>query len=1237
MKTKILLSAIIAFVYVKSASAQFQYVPFTALQYGSTTNTISGVGIGLWPIGTATAAALHVNTNLTVPTGAFAAGEVFLTESPYLAEYWRMWHLDAVGTPTEYGTIFQDPTLTVTATNLYTVNDFTIQASAVYTGTGTSTNPTFSSGNLSFNTGIGTAPRGIRRLFITNGAVIPNTATAGTGTITNDADILTDNFHRMVLTKIPSTSAQYPNGFGGTTPADPFSVNGVGADPTLLVVGGNFTNPVNMYTNPSHHTAEFRSAYQNGSQVGINLRGSAAYSTGLGITPPITYLDFSDYDDNAASLGNNFLDEYGTARIGSGIAGYQYHNGWLAFYTNSGNINNLNQPTWPSIKVYIHSGGNTGIGNTIFDAANIPQARLEVAEPYDNQTSILPQFRLTNIYNNTNVGYFQHQSVIYTDFIVNAVGNLRISPHYLDHPNPLNLIDLDFQKNVGITNSNPVARLDVKNSHFDNLLNPAGNQINLTTVAGNFLTTNISIATGQDFYGLTAKSDVVLTTVPAAGTYQSNTAGYFTALNGHRNYGVISYLNTISFGTGSVITVPIDDKGITSKVNSKANSNFAGYFQNIPEVISGTGAGANKFGIYTESIHSALNATSNPKNYALYAKAPEVFLSPPGMIRSWAGYFNGALGYTGSFVHISDSALKTNINPLINGLTMINALRPKSFDFDTLEYTNINLPTGLHYGFIAQEVKLLDSNLVSGMPIPDNVDSIGGIIDTARTFLGIESDEILPYTVRAIQELDSLTKLSQNGMTTNTADHVSEWGTNPLLHNTDVPMIDGSANEWTLYFTGQSQMVNSNPADVGIGYSSDWGLGAKLDVKDSTFTGGSFNYINQQAARFYHTGDYNVSTGTDDQIGVIASCDVTHSAADTSSNIGGDFYATNSGYQNIGTRGIAYGDGINTIGVLGMASTSHDNPTNDFGGLFIAGPAPRVLPSQTSPSTYGDEFGVYGSAQNNTGYSGTLYGVYGDAIGSVCTSPPCAVKYAGYFNGNVIIMGNLGTPSDQKLKHNIQDANPKSVSGLLSQLHTKTYEYETEKYKSMSLPSGSQYGLLAQDVEKLFPQFVIQAHQPAYKDESGNIISETLDYKAIDYQKFIPLLIAANQEKDSMLASMQQQLNSLQNCCSGAPLAAENVMELDLSDADRISLGDAFPDPFSETTTINYHVAATVKGKVQIIFADNTGREIKTIGIIPQGDGSIVLHTSTLSAGTYHYSLMVDGKVIESKQMVKGQ
>ena len=81
------------------------------------------------------------------------------------------------------------------------------------------------------------------------------------------------------------------------------------------------------------------------------------------------------------------------------------------------------------------------------------------------------------------------------------------------------------------------------------------------------------------------------------------------------------------------------------------------------------------------------------------------------------------------------------------------------------------------------------------------------------------------------------------------------------------------------------------------------------------------------------------------------------------------------------------------------------------------------------------------------------------------------------------------------------------------------------------------------------------------------------------------------------------------------------------------SLQQNIPNPFSHVTTIGYSLSQKFTS-AQIVITDKNGKTLKAINISSNGKGSLNVDASTLASGAYQYSLYVDGKLIETKQMV---
>jgi hypothetical protein len=103
------------------------------------------------------------------------------------------------------------------------------------------------------------------------------------------------------------------------------------------------------------------------------------------------------------------------------------------------------------------------------------------------------------------------------------------------------------------------------------------------------------------------------------------------------------------------------------------------------------------------------------------------------------------------------------------------------------------------------------------------------------------------------------------------------------------------------------------------------------------------------------------------------------------------------------------------------------------------------------------------------------------------------------FKQNLVVYGTITTPSDARLKQNITPIDP-SISNKILTLLPKQYTYINKT------DNHTHYGLLAQDVELVYPSLV-------KNDGKGNV-------KSVNYMELIPLLIA-------QIQSLQHQIDEL--------------------------------------------------------------------------------------------------------------
>lgn len=172
------------------------------------------------------------------------------------------------------------------------------------------------------------------------------------------------------------------------------------------------------------------------------------------------------------------------------------------------------------------------------------------------------------------------------------------------------------------------------------------------------------------------------------------------------------------------------------------------------------------------------------------------------------------------------------------------------------------------------------------------------------------------------------------------------------------------------------------------------------------------------------------------------------------------------------------------------------------GDLFSsAGTWLNNIDNTSSPAFVGmesdDGVGFYGNTTPNGWGFVMKIGTGNVGIG---TSSPAAKLHVA---GSILATGSI-TPSDLRYKNNVRP-----ISNALSKLQLLngvTYRMNTTTFPEWQFDTTMQYGLIAQDVEKVFPELVKKI------DAKG--------YKGLDYVKLVPILIEAIKEQ-------QQQINEL--------------------------------------------------------------------------------------------------------------
>lgn len=224
--------------------------------------------------------------------------------------------------------------------------------------------------------------------------------------------------------------------------------------------------------------------------------------------------------------------------------------------------------------------------------------------------------------------------------------------------------------------------------------------------------------------------------------------------------------------------------------------------------------------------------------------------------------------------------------------------------------------------------------------------------------------------------------------------------------------------------------------------------------------------------------------------------------------------------------------------------------------------------------------------------------------------------------------------SDIRVKKNIKE----NVPGLrfINLLKPITYNFDLAKEYALLGKTDSSSYVEKMDIEKInFTGFAAQDVDAAAKkigydfsgvDKSGKIMGLRYSEFVVPLVKAVQELSAENEALKSRLDKIEAMLLSTQQNTSST--SNQNVI---LSSA--YSLEQNIPNPFKGATTINC-VLPVNSGNAYINFYNLNGTLLKSIKVTGQGKNTISLSANELATGTYKYVLMVDGKIIDSKQMI---
>ena len=329
-----------------------------------------------------------------------------------------------------------------------------------------------------------------------------------------------------------------------------------------------------------------------------------------------------------------------------------------------------------------------------------------------------------------------------------------------------------------------------------------------------------------------------------------------------------------------------------------------------------------------------------------------------------------------------------------------------------------------------------------------------------------------------------------------------------------------------------------------------------------------------------------------------------------------------------------YGSGIDGIEGARISFGKFIKNGNQYSGAFVGHTPPSICTGK-SLHLHGDHSIVMtvGSLNDdfNTSSSCILMNYHP-------TPNRLFVRKVTQFYSNVIVQGTFTNSSDARLKTDIKKIESPTARLMklegLSYLKKNPYAPVDDAEGGAKEETTPEMGFLAQEVEKVFPDLVVTDHE---------------GYKSVNYIALIPVIVEVVKEQQSEIEN-QKSLIAAQSkkIAELAGDAGANVLLPGSSQARLLAVqgqneaiaanavANAFlyqnePNPFSQSTRIRYFLPAEVQSAFIYIF-NMQGALIKSLPA--DAVGSLTIEASELAPGMYIYSLIADGKEVDSKRMI---
>lgn len=130
-----------------------------------------------------------------------------------------------------------------------------------------------------------------------------------------------------------------------------------------------------------------------------------------------------------------------------------------------------------------------------------------------------------------------------------------------------------------------------------------------------------------------------------------------------------------------------------------------------------------------------------------------------------------------------------------------------------------------------------------------------------------------------------------------------------------------------------------------------------------------------------------------------------------------------------------------------------------------------------------------------------------------------------------------------------------------------------------------------------------------------------------DLKKENTALKSQVQTLEARLAQLEAAVKSL--AAAGGSNKGGNLLVGDFP-----TLKQSDPNPFSESTELSYYLPENVSQAVLMVNRSSDGRQVMSMPLTSKGFNSVTISAKELASGTYTCSLVADGKIVSSQQLL---